>query len=51
MLTSALRELLLKPLSEIVYLQTIMQTLGLLEEYIEMDMQISPTSLLDLIVY
>ena len=49
--TSALREPLSKPLSEIVYLRTIERTLGLLEEDIETDMQTSPISLLDLMVY
>ena len=51
MVTSALREPLSKPLSEIVYLRTIERTLGLLEEDIETDMQTSPISLLDLMVY
>ena len=47
--TSALRERLSKPLSEIVYLRTIVRTLGPLEEDIETDMQTCPMSLLDVI--
>ena len=49
--TSALRKPLSKPLSDIVYLWTIVQTHGLFEEDIETDMQTSPISLLDLMVY
>ena len=49
--TSALRERLSKPLSEIVYLRTIVRTLGPLEEDIKTDMQTSPMSLLDVMVY
>ena len=49
--TSALRERLSKPLSEIVYLRTMVRTLRPLEEGIETDMQTSSMSLLDVMVY
>ena len=48
---SALREWLSKPPSEIVYLRTMVQTLGLLEEGIETDMQTSSMSLLDVVYF